>query len=189
VARHPLLQARAVCVEGEGKAASACGGVKSGGLPFAWLFKEFDNRRCFRGCELAQHGGEFKLGEKFAAGLEVGLLCFHGVEVQSERNMGVDSDQLFREQNGIPILFQRLAIALALDFGGSVEDSFYAAEFDNQIDAALSPMPGAPGMLSTASPRRAITSMTFSGGLQHFDNLGGIKDEVVLLRVENLHVA
>ena len=34
----------------------------------------------------------------------------------------------------------------------------------------LSPMPGAPGMLSTASPRRAITSMTRSGGTPRTDS-------------------
>ena len=50
-------------------------------------------------------------------------------------------------------------------------------------------MPGAPGMLSTASPRRAITSTTFSGGTPSVSvDLGGIENQVVFLRIEDLHL-
>ena len=47
-------------------------------------------------------------------------------------------------------------------------------------------MPGAPGMLSMESPRRAMTSMTRSGGTPRvcFD-AGGVEDEVVFGGVED----
>ena len=53
----------------------------------------------------------------------------------------------------------------------------------------LSPMPGAPGMLSMESPRRAMTSMTRSG--RHAEDVfdaGGIEDEVVFGGVEDADV-
>ncbi len=51
--------------------------------------------------------------------------------------MAVDGDQFLRKQDGIAILLERFAIALALDLGGAIEDGFHAAEFDDQVDAAL----------------------------------------------------
>jgi hypothetical protein len=50
-------------------------------------------------------------------------------------------------------------------------------------------MPGAPGMLSTASPRSAITSTTLSGGTPSvLFHLRWVENQIVLLRIQDFHV-
>ncbi len=118
-----------------------------------------------------------------------GALRFHGLKIERKRDAAVDGDQFFRKQHRIAILLQRLAIALALDLAGAVEDGLHAAEFDNQIDASFVADSGCAGNLSMLSPRRAITSTTFSGGTPRTSStLAAIEDQVVLLRIEDLHM-
>jgi len=65
-------------------------------------------------------------------------------QIELERHMTINGYELFRQQHRIPILLERLAIALALDLGCAVQHRFNAAELDDQIHAAL-----------VADPRRA----------------------------------
>src|ERR1019366_10774569 len=48
--------------------------VESRALLCGWSFDELDCGCGFRRREVAEHGREFKLGEEFAAGLDVGTL-------------------------------------------------------------------------------------------------------------------
>ena len=89
-----------------------------------------DRTAAVRRRKVAQHGGELKLGEEFAAGFEVRRLRLHRGQIQRQRHVAVDGDQLLGEQDGVAILLQRLAIAFALDLAGAVEDRLHGAEFD-----------------------------------------------------------
>ena len=46
-----------------------------------------------RKAQVAQHRGELKFGEQFAAGFEVGRLRLHGRQIQFQRHMAIDRDQ------------------------------------------------------------------------------------------------
>ena len=76
----------------------------------------------------------------------------------------MDRNQFLRQQHGIAIVFERLAIGLLLDRRCGVQGA--ASTVPNcwiSSTEPLSPMPGAPGMLSMESPRNAITSITRCG--------------------------
>ena len=109
-------------IEREGKAVQAGGGIKCGSLSWRGVFNQLDGWRGFRGREVAQHRGELQLCEEFAAGFEIGELRLHGGEVERERDVRIDGDQLFGEEDGVAILLQRLAVALAFDLCGAVEN-------------------------------------------------------------------
>ena len=51
--------------------------------------------------------------------------------------MRVNGDEFLGEQNGVTVLLQRLAIALAFDLADAVEDGLDGTEFLNQLHAAL----------------------------------------------------
>ena len=84
-------------------------------------------------------------------------------------------------------LLQRLAIALALNLGGTVEDCVQRAEFLNQIHAAL--VADARSAGNVIDQRIAAQGHHIDDLLRRdsedFDNLGGVEDEVVFLRVED----
>ena len=68
---------------------------------------------------------------------------FDGIEVH--RDVGLDGDELFAEQHHVAIVLQRLAIGLALDFGGALERGFDGAEALDELDRALVADAGSAG--------------------------------------------
>ena len=90
-----FFRRRGCGIEGKGKASSPRGGVERGGLTFRWLVDQLDGGRGFRGRKIAQHRCKFKLGEELAAGLKVGRLRLHGVEIERERDVAVNGDEFF----------------------------------------------------------------------------------------------
>ena len=162
--------------DGDGEAV----GFAGGGVDGAGFFEEMldldggglelvgDDGVVGGGGEFFEEGGELELGEEVAAGGEVGRLRAHGIEGVLDGDLGVDGDEVFGEQNVVAIVGEGFAVGFALDGvgrGGSA--SIAASTVPNcwmSSTEPLSPMPGAPGMLSMESPRRAMTSMTRSGG-------------------------
>ena len=82
-------------VESKGESMLTGGGVEGGGLVVIGLFEQLNRCSAGGGRKVAQHGCEFELGEKCAAGLEVGRLGFHCGQVERQRHMSVDGDKFF----------------------------------------------------------------------------------------------
>ena len=71
--------------------------------------------------------------------------------------------ELLAEQDLVAMVLEALAVGLALNFRGVFHRAFDGADFWMRSTAPLSPMPGAPGMLSTVSPLSARRSMICLG--------------------------
>jgi hypothetical protein len=67
-------------------------------------------------------------------------------------------------------VWRRLSCLISEALANSVSRSPYSVI---RAAAVLTPMPGAPGTLSTLSPQRAWTSTTFSGGTPNLSNTSG----------------
>jgi hypothetical protein len=69
-------------------------------------------------------------------------------EVEIERDVAVDGDEFFGEQDGVAVLLEGFAVGLALDFGiiaRAVEDGFDAAELLDEFDGAFVADAGSAG--------------------------------------------
>ena len=103
--------------------------------------------------------------------------------------MAINGDQFLRQQYGIAILLERFAIALALHLGGAIEHRFHAAEFDNQIHAALVADAGRAGyVIDRVAAQRHYVNHLFRQHAQHFPHLFRVENQVVFLRIEHLHL-
>ncbi len=106
------------------------------------------------------------------------------LEVERHRNVAMNGRQLLAQQDLLAIVLQAFAIHLPLDFGG-VFDARSSTDPKRTIRsfAPFSPMPGAPGMLSTVSPFSASRSATCDGLHAHeLLGLRGVVDQIVLHR-------
>jgi hypothetical protein len=102
--------------------------------------------------------------------------------------MAVYGDEFFGEQCGIAVLLAAIRDLLRLTSAGMIEHSFDAAEFDNQLHAALVANAGYAGYVihRVAAQGHHIDDL-LRRNAQNFYDLGGVENQVVLLRVENLH--
>jgi len=103
--------------------------------------------------------------------------------------MAVDGDQFLRKQHGVAVLLQRFAIAFALDLGGVFEHRLDAAKLDDQLHAALVANAGrARNVVHGVAAQGHHVHHFFRRHAQHFRHLGGVQNQVVLLRVQDLHL-
>jgi len=114
--------------------------------------------------QLFEQRSEFEFGKERAQCIHVRLSHPHGFHIQFDRNIGVDGRHALAEKDGVAIVQQRLAVGFPFDLSRMLKRLLDCAEALDDSTEPLSPMPGAPGMLSIASPRSAITSITRSGG-------------------------
>ncbi len=110
------------------------------------------------------------------------------MQVKRDGDVAIDGDEFFGEQNGVAVLLQRLAIGFALDLFGAIENSFQAAEFHDQIDAALVADAGGAGDIvdGVAAKRHDVDDLV-GRYAEDLGNLGGIENEIVFLRIEDLY--
>ena len=175
-------------IERKGEAVCAGGSIECGGL-FGAGSSINSTGSALRRSKFAQHGGEFELGEKIAAGFEVGRLRLHSGKVERERDVGVDGDEFFGEQDRVAVLLEGLSVGFALDLGGAVENGFDAAEFLNQFDAAFVADAGRAGNVVDGIAAQGHDVDDFlRRDAEYLGHFGGIEDQVVLLRVEDLHL-
>ncbi len=177
-------------IQREGETLPACGGIEVRGLHGGGFFDQLVLDGFWCGCKFFEQRGEFELGKELAAALEIRLLRFHRMQVELDRDMAVDGDEFFREQDRFAILLQRFAIGLALDFSSAVEHRFQTAEFLDQVDAALVADAGRAGNVVDAVAAQGHYIDDFFG--RHAESLlhpGGVENQVVLLRVEDFYLA
>jgi len=154
------------------------------------FFDELVLDRIRGGREFFEKRGEFELGEEFAAAFEIGLLGFHGVQIEFDGHMAVDCDELFRKQDRVAILLQRFAIGFALHFRSVNEYGVETAEFPDQVDAALVADAGRAGnVVDAVAAQRHDVDHLFGRHAKSLLHPGCVEHQVVLLRVEDFHLA
>ena len=89
------------------------------------------------GRELFEQCRELELGEEGAACGVVHGLRSHGFNRIFDGHRSVDRDELFREQDVVAVILQRLAVSLLFDFVGAVERGLDGAELLDQLDRSL----------------------------------------------------
>ena len=103
--------------------------------------------------------------------------------------MAVDRHQLLRQQHRIAILLQRLAIALALDLGRTVQHRLHAAELHDQLHAALIADAGSAGnVVHCIAAQRHHVHNFFRRHAQRLRHLCRIENQIVFLRIQDLHL-
>ena len=102
--------------------------------------------------------------------------------------MAIDSDQFFRQQHRIPVLFERFAIGFALHLRGAIEHCLHGAEFLDQLHAALVADARRAGNVihRIAAQSHHVHNLVrrHAQGLRHFFR---IENQVVFLRIQDLY--
>ncbi len=91
---------------------------------------------------LAREALELELLEEGVGGRPVGLLARERLEVELDGSVGVQRDELLREEGVRPVALQPLAVGRALHLVGALEHRLHGAELADEVARALVPDAG-----------------------------------------------
>src|SRR5882757_3494106 len=166
-----------------------------GGHEAAYLFRrrvgdDGDGRGLLFRSKFFEHGGEFKLVKQGAARAHIGRLRAHVLKLQLDRHFAMDGHQLFAQQDGIPVVLERLAIPFSLYLRGTIEGRLDAAKLLDQFDRTLiSDSRSARDVVYGIAAQSHHVDDLLRRDPEHLNHFFAIEDQVVFYRVQHLHLA
>src|SRR3954453_5668903 len=127
-----------------------------------------------------EQGGELKLVEQDTAGFKIGLLRTHRLQIEVDRDVYIDRDQLFAAQHHTPIVQQRFALRLALHFFGMIERILHGSEALDQLNRSFVPDSGSAGdVVDRVSAQRHHINYLTGPDAEDLFHFRGIADQII----------
>src|SRR6202051_3200886 len=121
--------------------------------------------------------------------IDIGLADAHGFHLELDRNVGVDGGHALAEDNGVAIVLERFPVGFLFDFGGAVEGLLDGAEALDDLDRTFVADAGSAGNIVDAVTAQGHDIDDALGrNAENFFDVGGVADQIVFGRVQDLHV-
>ena len=183
------LRRRLCPFDGYGKRASCCHRLKnifyiSRGFRFAVIrFSDFDHRQ-----QLFQQRSKFELGEKLAQRVECRFARAHRLNIKFDGNVGVDGRHALAEKNCLAIVLQRFTISFLLNFGGVFQRPLDRAEALDDLNRTFVADARRPGdIVDGITAQSHHVDHALRRHAKNFLNLGGIANQIIFGRVQDLN--
>src|SRR6202166_2374398 len=141
------------------------------------------------GQQFFQQRSEFEFGEELAEEIEVGFAGMHGFDIEFDGNVGIDGGHAFAEENNVAIIEKRFAVGFLFHFGGAIESFLHRSELPDDFDGALFADAGGSGdVVDGVAAEGHDVDDALGRDTENFFDLGGVADEIVFGRIQDLIV-
>ncbi len=141
------------------------------------------------GQQFLQQRREFEFTEELTQDIKIGLAGTHGFDVQLDGNIGVDGGHALDEKNSVAIVLKRFAVGFLFYLVGAVEGLLDGAEPSDDFDGPfLADARGSRDVVDRVTAEGHDVDDAFRRDSKNFLHLGGVADQVVLGRIQDLNV-
>src|SRR6266446_8113367 len=142
------------------------------------------------GQQFLQQRSEFKFTEELTQEIKIGLAGTHGFDVQLDGNIGVDGGHALAEKNSIAIVLKGFPVGLLFYLVGAVESLLDGAEpFDDFDRPFLADAGGSGNIIDAVAAEGHDVNDALGRDSKNFFHLGGVADQIVLRRIQDLNVS